>query len=338
MGIEIERLDVREDADEWNRYVERADRTHPFYRAESLALQAEDTSTAVHPLVGFKGQEVVGLFPVFEFRKGPITSAFSPAPYSWSCYLGPVTCNFEKLKRRKADRRMKTFLEESLEWIDEHLSPMYAKFESVRIGDVRPFVWNGYEVDPTYTYVVDLGDDPDRLLDTFSGDARSNVRNAEDFEGVYVVEEGSIDDIDRIIEQVRSRYASQGRSFHLSASFVRSLYEDLPRGSVRPYVCRVNGDVQGGILVLESDSTRFRWQGGVKPDADVDLPVNDLLDWHVMRDGLEAGLERYDLVGAGVPSINRYKAKFNPRLETHYTVTSGAFGLDVLIDRYRKRK
>ncbi|MFC7213109.1 lipid II:glycine glycyltransferase FemX [Saliphagus sp. GCM10025334] len=338
MGIEIERLDVREDADEWNRYVEHADRTHPFYRAESLALQAADTNTTVHPLVGFKGQEVVGLFPVFEFRKGPVTGAFSPAPYSWACYLGPVTCNFGKLKRRKADRRTKTFLEESFEWIDEHLSPMYAKFESVRIGDVRPFVWNGYEVEPKYTYVVDLEGDPAGLLDTFSSDARSNVRSAEDFEGVYVIEEGSIDDIDRIVEQVRSRYASQGRSFHLSASFVRSLYEELPRGSVRPYVCRVNGDFQGGILVLESDSTRYRWQGGVKPDAGVDLPVNDLLDWHVMRDGLEAGLERYDLVGAGVPSINRYKAKFNPRLETYYTVTSGAFGLDVLIDRYRKRK
>lgn len=55
-----------------------------------------------------------------------------------------------------------------------------------------------------------------------------------------------------------------------------------------------------------------------------------------MRDGLRDGLERYDLVGAGVPSINRYKAKFNPRLETHYEITAGSFGIDLLIDRYRK--
>ncbi len=45
-----------------------------------------------------------------------------------------------------------------------------------------------------------------------------------------------------------------------------------------------------------------------------------------MRDGLRAGLERYDLVGAGVPSINRYKAKFNPRLETNYTITRARSG------------
>ena len=57
-----------------------------------------------------------------------------------------------------------------------------------------------------------------------------------------------------------------------------------------------------------------------------------------MRDGLHAGIEAYDLVGAGVPNINRYKAKFNPRLETHYEITSGAFGIDLLVDQYQKHR
>ena len=338
MGIEIERFDPVDDADEWNRHVDRARHAHPFYRAEALALQAEDTGTTPHLLAGFKGQEVVGLFPIFQYDRGPITTAFSPAPYSWVCYLGPVMANLEKLKQRKADRRTRSFLEGSLEWLEDTLSPKYAKFDAVTVDDVRPFVWNGYTAEPEYTYVVDLEGSPETLLDSFSGDARSNVRNAADVERSYTIGEGTIDDIDRIVEQVRRRYESQNRAFHLRTGFVRSLYERLPEGAIRPYVCRVDGEFQGGILVVESSTTRYRWQGGVKLDENLELAVNDLLDWHVMRDGLEAGLESYDLVGAGVPSINRYKAKFNPRLETHYTVTSGAFGLDVLIDQYRKRK
>ena len=334
MSIEVTTLDPRADADEWNRYVDRSDGTNPFYRAEALRLQATDSGTTPHLLAGFKGQEPIGLFPVFEYRKGPVTGAFSPAPFSWSCYLGPALLNVDKLKQRKADRRTRRFLEGCLAYIDRECSPLYAKFVTAEFDDVRPFVWNEYTVEPGYTYVVDLEGSEDDLLKRFSGDARSNIRNADP--DAYVVEEGDGDDVERIVEQVAARYESQGQPFQLSTGFARSIYEQLPDGAIRPYVCRVDGTFVGGILVVESDRTRYRWQGGVKPDTDVDVPINDLLDWHVMRDGLRDGLERYDLVGAGVPSINRYKAKFNPHLETHYEITAGSFGIDLVVDRYRK--
>ncbi len=334
MSIEISVLDPEEDASEWNRYVERSPGTNPFFRAEALELQAEDSETTPHLLAGFKGQEAVGLFPVFEYNKGPITAVFSPAPFSWSCYLGPALLNVDKLKQRKADRRTKRFLDGCLEWIETELSPVYNKFVAAEFPDVRPFTWNDYDVEPGYTYVLDLEQSTDDLLDQFSSDARSNIRNAP--EDRYVVEEGTIDDIDRIVDQVRSRYESQGQSYQMNNDFARSLYELLPDGSIRPYVCRIEGEFVGGILVVESQTTRYRWQGGVKPDMDVDVSINDVLDWHVIRDGAENGLEWYDLVGAGVPSINRYKAKFNPKLQSQYTITDGSYGMDLLIDRYRK--
>ncbi|AXR78665.1 lipid II:glycine glycyltransferase FemX [Natrarchaeobaculum sulfurireducens] len=334
MTVELRVLNPRTEADEWNRYVERSGGTNPFFRAEALRLQAADTGTRPHLLVGFKGQEAVGIFPIFEYTRGPFTGAFSPAPRSWSPYLGPAVLNVEKLKQRKADRRIKRFLEGCLEWVDEELSPIYSKFIAAEFDDVRPFVWNDYEVKPGYTYVVDLEGDEEELLNRFSGDARNNIRNAD--EDAYVVEEGDITDVERIVEQVDRRYENQDRSFHLSTEFAQKAYHRLPDGSLRPYVCRIDGEFVGGILVVESARTRYRWQGGVKPDTDLELPVNDLLDWYVMRDGLRNEIARYDMVGAGVPSINRYKAKFNPRLETHYEITDGSLGLDLVVDQYRK--
>ena len=336
MSVEIRTLNPHADAEEWNRYVERSDGSNPFFRAEALRLQAVDTDTMVHLLAGFKGQEAVGIFPVFEYTKGPVTGAFSPAPHSWTTYLGPALLNVDKLKQRKADRRIKRFIEGCLEWIDTELSPLYSKFVTGTLEDVRPFVWNDYDVKPSHTYVVDLDGSEAELLNRFSSDARSNIRNAD--EDSYTIEEGDTDDVERIVEKVRQRYESQGQPFRLSVDFARAVHEQLPDGAIRPYVCRVDGEFLGGILVVESDRTRYRWQGGVKPDADVDIAINDLLDWHVMRDGLHAGIEEYDLVGAGVPSINRYKAKFNPRLETHYEITAGAFGIDLLVDQYQKHR
>ncbi|ELZ21197.1 lipid II:glycine glycyltransferase FemX [Natrinema limicola] len=336
MSVEIRTLNPHADAEEWNRYVERSDDSNPFFRAEALRLQAVDTDTTAHLLAGFKGQEAVGIFPVFEYTKGPVTGAFSPAPHSWTTYLGPALLNVDKLKQRKADRRIKRFIEGCLEWIDTELSPLYSKFVTGTLEDVRPFVWNDYDVRPSHTYVVDLDGSEAELLNRFSSDARSNIRNAD--EDSYTIEEGDTDDVERIVEKVRQRYESQDQPFRLSVDFSRAVHEQLPDGAIRPYVCRVDGEFLGGILVVESDRTRYRWQGGVKPDADVDIAINDLLDWHVMRDGLHAGIEEYDLVGAGVPSINRYKAKFNPRLETHYEITAGAFGIDLLVDQYQKHR
>ncbi|AFO56661.1 MULTISPECIES: GNAT family N-acetyltransferase [unclassified Natrinema] len=336
MSVDIRALDPRTDADEWNRYVERSAGTNPFFRAEALRLQAEDTGTTPYLLAGFKGQEPVGVFPVFEYTRGPVTGAFSPAPHSWTSYLGPSLLNVEKLKQRKADRRTKRFIEGCLERIEDEIAPLYSKFVTAEFDDIRPFVWNEYDVKPGHTYVVDLEGSEDELLKRFSSDARSNIRNADGDR--YTIAEGDTDDVARIVQKVRDRYESQGQPFRLSTDFARSLHEMLPDGAIRPYVCRVDGEFLGGILVVESDRTRYRWQGGVKPDADVDIAINDLLDWHVMRDGLHGDIDAYDLVGAGVPSINRYKAKFNPRLEIQYEITAGAFGIDLLVDRYQKHR
>ncbi|WP_254862653.1 lipid II:glycine glycyltransferase FemX [Halovivax gelatinilyticus] len=333
MSIDIRRFDLATEGAEWNRYVERFDSTNPLFRAEALTRQSRETGTKIVALAGFKGQEAVGIFPIFVLEKGPFSAAFSPAPRSWSCYLGPAMSGLSSLKQRKADRRVQRFLDGSLEWLDEKYGPIYCKFTTAGCDDVRPFVWNEYDVTPGYTYIVDLDATPDELIDRFSGDARRNVRSTPEH---VAIAEGGTDDVEAIVRQVAARYESQGRPFQLSPEYVRSLYEALPDGALRPYVCTIDGEFHGGILVLESDTTLLRWQGGVKIDRDVDVAVNDLLDWHVMCEGIERGAERYDLVGAGVPSINRYKAKFNPRLATHYTVTSGAFGLDRLVDRYQK--
>ncbi len=333
MSIEISRYDLESEADEWNRHVERSTETNPFHRAEALARQAAETNTTIHALAGFKGQEPVGVFPIFVLEKGPFAAAFSPAPRSWSCYLGPAMNDLDSLKQRKADRRVRRFLEGCLDWLEAECRPVYCKFTTGRFDDLRPFAWNEYDVTPGYTYVVDLDVPADDLVDRFSSDARRNVQSVPDD---VVVAEGDASDVEDIVHQVAARYESQGRPFQLSPEYVRSLYESLPDGALRPYVCRIDGEFCGGILVLESNGMLLRWQGGVKTGEDVDVAVNDVLDWQIMRDGLESGIERYDLVGAGVPSINRYKAKFNPRLETHYTVTAGVFGLDRLVDRYQK--
>lgn len=333
MGVEIKRIDDSDD-ETWNGFVERSPYASLFHRYEALSVQAEHAGTDVHPLVGYVGQEPVGVFPLFELARGPIRMAFSPPPELRVAYLGPALLNVDGLKQRKRERRQRQFIEGCLEWADGEFDPSYGH---IRINgcydDFRPFLWNDCDVTLSYTYLVDLTPGPEDLLMSFSRDARSNIRDGED--ATYTIEEGGRAAIYDIIEQVAHRYENQDIDYHVTPRFVTELAARLPDESVRPYVLRIDGEFIGGLLALDDGETVYRWQGGVRTDVETDLSVNDLLDWHVMTEAMERDRTAYDLVGANNPRINRYKAKFNPDLVPFYSVEHGSTVVRTLAHTYQ---
>lgn len=331
MTIDVTALEAS-DADRWDDLVERSPHGTPFHRFAFLGTLAEHSNSTLHPLVGYKGQEPVGLFPLFERRRGPFAAVFSPPPDLKIGALGPALLGQEELSRRKLDRRNADFVEGCLDRVVGR-GPRYVHVRvGTRYDDVRPFVWNDYEVIPGYTYVVDLAPDEEVLLERFSSDARRNVRQTR--EADCAVEEAGPEAIEPILDQVRARHEAQGESYRVPTSFVEDLYDRLPEGTMRTHVCTVGGDRAGGLITLETGDTVYRWQGGATPD--VDLPVNDALDWYVMRTAMDRGRRRYDLAGANDRRLCRYKAKYAPRLETYNSVRSATPGMGALAGAYRR--
>lgn len=314
MSIEVERL-VDGRAEEWNGYVDRAPGGSPFHRHEALSWLATRTSARVHRLVGYNGQEPIAVFPVFETRSLGRTLVVSPPPMLESVPLGPAFLEFGETKRRKVERYRTEFVEACDEWLDAHLDPAYVHVRGgTELTDVRPFRWADYDATPFYTYGVDLTPDREEILARFSSDARSNVRS----EGDATIREGDADDVERIVAQVARRHREQDEPYPLSPGAVRDLYERLPDGRIRPYVCAVDGRMVCGMVTVDDGETVHRWQGGVKYGGD--LPAADLLDWHIMREAKAAGRTRYDLVGANMPRLCRYKAKFGPEPLVYFNI------------------
>ncbi|WP_231183648.1 GNAT family N-acetyltransferase [Haladaptatus sp. DYF46] len=314
----------------WNSFVDRSDETTPFHRREALTHLAETANAELRLLVGYKGQEPVGIFPLFETTKGPFRMVYSPPPHLEVYYLGPALLNFSKLKQRKAERRHRSFIDGCLSWIDDEIDPHYVDVRTVDgYTDLRPFSWNGFDVSPSYTYILDLTEED--LLMGFSRDARSNVRNRDDD---CTIREAGVEGIEAIIGQIQDRHAAQGKEYRIDSAFVTELYERLPEGCVRPYVCERDGEILGGMVTLEGGDTIYRWQGGAKHDLDV--PINDLLDWHIIRDARDRGLSRYDLVGANLPRLCRYKSKFGPEPVAYHTVQRKAARMQAVTGVYRR--
>ncbi|KAB1185156.1 MULTISPECIES: GNAT family N-acetyltransferase [Haloferax] len=333
MSIEI-RYATEDDIHQWDQFVARSPHGNLFHQYAALEIQAKHSNSELYPLIGFKGQEVVGLFPLFKISKGPIQTVFSPPPELRVAYLGPVLLNMDHMKQRKRESRHHEFIDGCFEWIQNEIRSQYTHIRlDGAYEDLRAFTWNDFTISPSYTYHVDLTGGEEEVLMNFSSDARANIRNAP--ADSFTIEEGGLDEIELIIEQVTGRYEDQGVSFRTTAEFVKELYTTLPEGQIRPYALRVDGDFVGGILVTDYKDMVSRWHGGVRTDIDVDIAVNDLLDWQVMSDAIERGRTTYDLVGADNRRINRYKSKFNPSLHPFYSLERSEAGMGTLAHLYK---
>jgi len=320
-------IDVRviDDSETWNSLLTDAPTATAFHRWEALDVLAEDSASTPHHLAGYKGEEPVGVLPFFTKTAGPVTAAFSPPPSQKVPYLGPVMQPMNGAKRLRVERRNSRFVDACQAWIDDEYNPRFTTvLTAPGYTDARPFIWNDYEPTPRYTYVVDLDRDRDDLLASFSRNARRNVTDVHDVD--YEIVEGGREAIAEILPAVAARHEEQGEHYPIGTDFVTRLYDAPPAGTVRPLVCRVDGEFAGGQVILEAGDTATLWLA--TSSRDVDLPVGDLLVWWYVESALDGSISSYDLAGANLKRLSHFKAKFDSDLVPYYRVQKGTWGMN----------
>lgn len=331
MSIHVTEL-VGDDVEQWDEYASRSPYSTPFHQRRMIDLVARYTDSTPHLLVGRKGQEVIGLLPLFKQTRGPLSSVRSPPGHTHIAYVGPLRSNFENRKQRKREKENRRFLEGCLDWIDETIDPDLVDIRCCdRYADVRPFLWNGFDVTPSYTYVVDLSVDAEALFESFSRDARSNVRTCD--EAGCRVQNGGRDLVRQLNDRIHSHYRQRGIDRPITTDFLAELYESLGEDVIRPYGCYVDGELVGGTITVWGSDTVFRWIGGVAPLTD--MPVNEFVDWRIMQDAIEAGVDRYDLHGAMEQGVWEYKSKFSPTPRPLFKIRQQTARRRVIAGAYR---
>ena len=332
MAIDV-RLATSDDLDRWNRFVERSPHGTPFHTLECLDVLAEQSGTDCYRYVGYKGQELVGVFPVFLKRRGPVTVAFSPPPDLKVTYLGPALAHKQQAKTRREERQNRRFVRAVLETIDEEHDPSYYHVKpSARYEDSRPFVWNDFESKMSYTYHVDLTVGADALFDAFSSDARRSVRDCEDAD--CEIREGDEDTIRWFMPRLAELHDERDAAFGITADFIVDLRERLPDDAVHVYEAHVDGEYAGGWVNLESGDTSYYWQAFARRDTGIG--VNDYAIWNMMQDAMDRGVERFDLVGANRLGLAKYKAKFAPELRPIQTLERGTRTMKLASSVYQR--
>lgn len=296
-----------------------------FHTPDVLRIMDDYATGELQLFGGFKGRELVGFLPVFVRDYPGVSVVLSPPPGFSVSRMGPVLMP-RSPKRRKREELNRTFTEEVLRAIraDDMLT-LFGMVLSTAYTDPRPYMWSGFDVEPRFTYCLDLRNtDEDEVLSNFTRDLRSEIHKFEDVPVDVTVEgpEGAI----RVYDDYRERFAEQGANFPTPRAYTRDLVATLD-DRARVYTAEgPDGTFLGGITVLYSNTTAYFWQGGMRANYQ-GLSVNSLLHWRIIRDILSDSaldsIDRYDLGRAAVERLGRYKSKFGPDLVPYYEVKSG---------------
>lgn len=310
-----------------------------FQTAEALAAIDRHTEAELQLFGGYKGQEAVGLLPVFLRTSSVGRVALSPPPGLAVPHMGPLLMASSP-KRRKIERVNRRFSKGVLAELGVPSRRTLFRFVgSPNYADPRPFDWADLDVDTRFTYVLPVSEDLDGMLDQFSRDLRNDIRSGDEIHCEISVEGPTA--AARIAEDVADRYREQDQAVPFTIEYVRDLVETLEHRA-RAYVARDGDDEYlGGLIVLYSNDRANFWQGGVKKDVD-GVSVNSLLHWRVITDIAEddpiSSVEEYDLVGANTERLCSYKAKFGADLVPYYAVESSGRGMAVAKRAYQVLK
>ncbi len=290
----------------WNNYVNASPSVSIFHSTSWLDLLEQVYRLAWQPLGVWEGSQLVGIFPLQTRRLGPFYLAGSPLMHviGSTPHLGPV--------------------------IEEGLLPSFLKALDVLIGEARvdhieiALPWHlaedevvqslGYKVETCQSVIVPLfGWSPVQLWNGLSSACRRAVRKAQ-ASGVRVAEADGAAFIDEYVRMSHDVYRHSGRPPHLSGDFYTAAWKALaPTGQLKALLAMQGDKILAGALFLLNRGTCY-YLSGASYQSSLPMRPNNLLQWHFMTWAAAQGYWTYDMGGAAVSGITRFKLSFGGSL------------------------
>ena len=303
-------LESDEDLHRWDAWLVGSPQADPFATTAWLRHATAATGAGFQIRIAERGQEWVGgVFHAEKRRLGLKTSFGLPlAAYNTMLFRAPTG---SAPKRTIAERiEVATALLEAtagrLMNVTHLLSPT--------IGDVRPWTWRGWRATPRYTHVLDVS----RPLD-LSDSARRHVRKCRDA-GMTTSGEW---DLARFWELFRGTQERQGFGIRLDRGTFERLAQGLHDAGMAwmVTVATNSGEPAASQIVLAVPGTpgAFMWVAGARTDL-----LASGVSTHVMNEiAAEAGRRghrAWDLCGADLPGVARFKAELGGELVSYFQV------------------
>lgn len=316
MGIELKLLD----ADTWDQFIAEYPQALLFHTSRWLDLLARVYALRWHRLGLYAAGRLVGLLPLqtrwlgpYRLAGAPLMRVIASTPFMGMLaepkHLPAALAALEPVLRR---------------WRIDHIELAFPTL----LTDLQAITELGYSVEVRETITVPLAErDAAQIWGSLSSPCRRAVRKAQ-AEGVTVIEVENEDFIPDYYQMCREVYREAGRSPHLSEQFYAEAWAAFSgqRGIKALLAKRAEETIAGAIFLLYGGSIYYL--SGASRTAGLSSRPNNLIQWQIIQWALAHHYQWYDLGGAEMPGIARFKlglgGRRQPFTRLHRSNTTGA--------------
>ena len=337
--LELELLDDDNETD-WDDHLRESSKGSTYHSLAWLKLLESYSGSELLLFTAMKGQQCIGLFPLFYKRRLTINTLFSPPPSLAVPHLGPVFPH-NSTKQSEIESITTGFLDLILEHLRTrmNLRSFYALFHSApHMVDMRPCIWRGFNVQPLYTYVLGLENGLESIRQGFSQSERRYLKRVER-DADTSVEIGDAEDMVRVNDLVKERYLEQGIGYSVHNQYLLDLLERFPEAIFTTKLVK-NGETISGMIYVKSGDTLSFWIGGTPLKKKMPGGITRLHWWGIEK-ARELGLRRYEVMGANTEHLSKNKSKLNPKLAMYFSISKKNLQgrmAEYLYGRFRKRR
>jgi lipid II:glycine glycyltransferase (peptidoglycan interpeptide bridge formation enzyme) len=323
MGICMMELHVAEEGykEKWNNLVLQSPYSTGFHTWEFLKVMEKYSTKSIAgfrqkaslcPLIFSEGGKEIGIMPVFFYASPLLKIAASPPLGVESYFLGPLYINYEK---EKSSTRAAKYLE-LIQTIDRYLkksarTSIIMIHSCPGIDDARPFIWNGYTVEPRCTSYIPLSGGIESVKQNFSSTV---VRVIKKCEAVgLTTREGSEKDLEKIFQALLSK-----ERIHPPLEYLLEIYQKLSK-NLKIFVIEKEGLFLSGMVALLHGRRMSFWIGLPKCSFEGTSP-NYLLVWSAIQQAQKDGFETFELMGNDDLSLFSFKSKFGGTNIPYYNI------------------
>ncbi len=301
------------DRSTWDQFVDESPYGLLSHKWDFLKIAEKYSGYKLHTYGFYKGEELLGIYPLFYTSFNGFKMIFSPPPRRGIPYLGfLVSKDYDKLRQSKKESLLDQFLGD-IEAEVQRYSPDYMLVYTVpSFLDMRFFKWNDYCVAPDFTYTVGLKQPAEDIWNSFHKDVRRDIKHAES--SGLELKEGR--DLTMFHERQERRYKEKAASFSMDIDYLRDLFRAYPDNIHVYYVYNDAGQIEAASMAQEYKGRFLGWIGLAKASSH----ANEFMIWRLMDAARSRGLEKFEIAGADVRSQCQFKSKFNPTLEVCYHI------------------
>lgn len=242
----------------------------------------------------YHGERILGAAQVFEHRL-PLGKKY------WYVPRGPVLDESLPPDQYRGAARL---LVETIVAYAEKSNVMFLKLEPAweKIGEtVFKAVTHGWQikkvdqVQPTHTWILDVGPTEEQLLAAMHPKARYNIKLAER-KGVHIRSVETINDFDAFLSLTAQTARRDGITTH-SHDYYRTMHRTLAgKNFLRLFSAEYEGKIIASNMVVFFGDT-VTYLHGSSGDARREVMAPHLLQWHQIQEAKKGGYAKYDFGG-----------------------------------------